>query len=255
MDNKERTNVFIALISYIAILFLVSSFIIIGIAIVYGVVKEVSVMQIIESFVVTDFTQITPEIARASAITQAYGNLITYVISTILVVIFLRRYLFEDAKTIKENPKKLLLFSFVAGIIFLVLSLIIDILISYLAPSSQNQQNIEMIMNNGGAIPMAIAVVFFAPLVEELIYRKCIFKIFENSGKTACYVASIIFFVLPHMLSTQTGDPLTWILQCIPYASCGFMLCYIYDKSNKNIYAPIIAHLMNNLLAAILIFI
>jgi membrane protease YdiL (CAAX protease family) len=236
-------------------LFILASFIIIGIAIVYSALNELNLFDIYNSFMATDFTSFTPEILKASAITQGYGNLISYIISCVLVVVFLRKFLVEDAIKIKENPMKFVIYSLAAGLIFIIISLGIDIAFSYLVESSQNQNNIEMIMSYGGALPMVLAVVIFAPIVEELIYRKSIFKLFENSSITACYVASIIFFTLPHMLSTDMSNIFTWFLQCIPYAACGFMLCFIYHKSNHNIYAAIIAHMMNNLLAAILMFI
>ena len=255
MEYNDKKNIYFALMSYLGVLFILASFITIGIAIVYSAVNELNLYDIYNSFITTDFTSLTPEILKASAITQAYGNLVSYVISCVLVVIFLRKYLVEDALKIKENPLKFIGLSLLAGLLFIVISFVIDFAFSYLVDSSQNQQNIEMIMSYGGAVPMVLAVVLFAPVVEELIYRKAIFKLFENNSITACYVASIIFFTLPHMLSSDMSNMLTWFLQCIPYAACGFMLCYIYHKSNHNIYAVIIAHMMNNLLAAVLMFI
>lgn len=254
MELKEKRNVYFALISYLAIIFLIASFITIGVAVVYSIINQVDLYKIYESFLLTDFTSLTPEIAKASAITQAYGNLISYIIVTVLVIIFLRNYICEDAKVIKEN-KKLIGYSIIAGIIFIILSLIVELIVALLAPISQNQNSIELIMNNGGKIPMLIAVVFLAPVVEELVYRKCIFKIFGSSGKTACYVASILLFTLPHVITSDMSNLIIWLIQCVPYAFCGFMLSYIYDKSNENIYSVIIVHMMNNLFAAIMIVI
>jgi membrane protease YdiL (CAAX protease family) len=255
MDFKDRNNIFYAVISYLGILFLLASFITIGIGIIICAKNHLNFFELYESFVVTDFTEISPQIQKASAITQAYGNLISYVLSFVLVVLFLRKYLVEDFSKIKENPTKFIAYSVSAGIIFIFLSLVIDIAFSYIVDPSQNQNNIEMIMENGGAIPMILAVVFFAPIVEELIYRKAIFKLNENGSKVKSYVISIVFFTLPHMLSTDISNIFTWFLQCIPYAACGFMLCYIYEKSNYNIYAVIVVHMMNNILAAALMFI
>ena len=255
MDIKEKNNILYAVVSYLAVLFILSSFIIIGIGAVFCIKNHLDFLELYMSFTVTDFTQLSPEIIKASAITQAYGNLVAYALSFALVVIFLRKYLFEDFNKIKESPFKFIALSLGFGLAFIIISFGIDILFSLIVEPSQNQNNIEMIMANGGTIPMIISVVLLAPIVEELIFRKAIFKFNENGSIVKSYVISIIAFTLPHMLSTDVSNFFVWLIQCIPYASCGFMLCYIYEKSNHNIYAAIIAHMMNNLLAAILMFI
>lgn len=254
MDYKEKNNLLYAILSYLCILFILSSFIIIGIGLVISIKEQLDFFELFSSFAATDFTQLSPDILKASAITQSYSNLIAYVLSTVLVVIFLRKYLVEDFIKIKQSPVRFTVFSLVAGILFILISYGIDILFSQFVESSQNQNNIEMIMANGGAIPMVISVVLLAPVVEELIFRKAIFKFNEKGSIVTSYVISIVAFTLPHMLSSDMSNTFKWLLQCIPYASCGFMLCFIYDKSNKNIYAAIVAHMMNNLLAAILMF-
>ena len=253
MDIKEKNNIMYAIIIYLGILFFIASFIMIGISLIICFKDNLNFVELYTSFAATDFSEFPPQIIKANAITQAYSNLIAYLISTVLVVVFLRKYLVEDFNKIKDSKFKFILYSIGAGILFIVISYGIDFALSYFVDSSQNQQNIEMIMSNGGKIPMVISVVLLAPVVEELIYRKAIFKLTENGNIKKSYIISIVAFTLPHMISTS-GNILTWLLQCIPYAACGFMLCYIYEKSNKNTYAVIIAHMMNNLLAAILMF-
>ena len=226
MINKNKTSIYLGILSYLCVMYIFASFIIIGLALGYALIYELDFMQILNTLIVLDFTELTPEILKASAVIQGYGNLIAYLLVTVLVVIFLRKYLVSDFNKVKENPKKFLSYSFVAGILFILISLVIDIIVSRFVSSSQNQATIEMIFANGGALPMVISVVLLAPVVEELIFRKAIFELLENSGKRVAYAASILLFTLPHMLSTQSSI-LTWFIQCIPYAACGFMLCYI----------------------------
>ena len=114
---------------------------------------------------------------------------------------------------------------------------------------SDNQDTIVNYIKYGNALISFFAVVICAPLVEELIYRYSIFSLFNN--RIISYIVSILFFMLPHMLST-TSDILTWFLLAIPYLISGFMLAYIYDSS-KNIYASVIAHMLNNLMSFIVI--
>ena len=254
MDMKERNGINYAIISYVLILFLVASFITIGIGFIICFINELPFDELYKSMVTVDFTEFEPQILKASALTQGYGNLVAYLLSFVLVVIFMRKQLIDDFKNLKENPSYYIIYSIAFGIAFVVLSLVIDIVISQFVDASTNQATIENIIYNGGAIPMIISVVFLAPIVEELIYRKAIFKLNENKNIAFSYFLSIVLFTLPHMISSDVSNILNWFLQCIPYASCGFMLCYIYDKSNRNIYTVIIAHMMNNLLACLFMF-
>jgi membrane protease YdiL (CAAX protease family) len=56
------------------------------------------------------------------------------------------------------------------------------------------------------------------------------------------------------MLTTSTSFG-TWVLISIPYLIDGALLAAIYHLSKKNVYASIAAHMLNNLVAVILVFI
>ena len=71
-----------------------------------------------------------------------------------------------------------------------------------------------------------------------------VFPISLNSGDLS---KRILYTVV-----ATTSDILTWFLLAIPYLISGFMLAYIYDSS-KNIYASVIAHMLNNLMSFIVI--
>ena len=110
------------------------------------------------------------------------------------------------------------------------------------------------LLKSDGRIPMIISTVIFAPVVEEMIYRKAIFSISKDYSLPLAYTMSIVLFALPHMLSTSSSVG-TWFLQLIPYALCGGLLCMIYHLSGYNVYASIAAHMLNNILAVLFVFI
>ena len=137
----------------------------------------------------------------------------------------------------------------------MLITLVVEAIIANFVEDSANQAVIEAILNNGGAIPMVLATVILAPVVEELIYRKAIFY-YGNKYSVACsYIVSILLFTLPHMLSSDMSNMAMWLLQCVPYALSGGLLCIIYHKSNYNIYTVILVHMTNNLIACVLAFI
>lgn len=183
---------------------------------------------------------------------NALGNMLVYLFMFIAVVIINRKYLFAELKKIKEHPVSLLIiilggFAFLYGITFAI-NYLYDM---YNIGVSTNQNAIVSYILDGNAFITFLATIIFAPLVEELVYRAAIFRAINN--RVVSYVVSILFFALPHMLSTST-TPLEWFLLLIPYVFSGFMLALVYDSS-KNIYASWAVHLLNNLLAFILVLV
>ena len=110
-------------------------------------------------------------------------------------------------------------------------------------------------MKGPGLVPMIISTIFLAPVIEELIFRKVIFHYTKKYSIVASYLISIILFTLPHMISSSISNFGVWALQCVPYMVCGGLLCLIYHKSGFNIYSSICAHMLNNALAVVLVFI
>lgn len=250
-----KPNKLAAIAIYVIILFVVSGFITMGIGAVIGYINDLDINKLMLSYTATDFIGYEPEYIKANAISQGWGNFIGYFLSFVAVVFFMRDDLINDFNVFKEKKKYYLLYSLIALIAFMLITLVVEAIIANFVEDSANQAVIEAILNNGGAIPMVLATVILAPVVEELIYRKAIFY-YGNKYSVACsYIVSILLFTLPHMLSTDMSNMAMWLLQCVPYALSGGLLCLIYHKSNYNIYTVILVHMTNNLIACVLAFI
>lgn len=182
----------------------------------------------------------------------ALANFIVYLLMFISLVGINFKELKEHFFKIKTTWKSFIIYALFGFIILYGVSFIIDYLYDlYNIGISENQNTIENYINYGNATLTFLAVVLLAPLVEEIIYRYSIFSLIQN--KVLAYIISTLFFALPHMLSTS-GPALEWMLLAIPYLFSGLMLDLIFDSS-KNIYASTMAHLLNNLVAFILIVI
>jgi membrane protease YdiL (CAAX protease family) len=83
-----------------------------------------------------------------------------------------------------------------------------------------------------------LAIVFIAPVLEELIFRFSLRKLFFDS-KWLYVICSGLIFGLLHVIST--GD----YVRLIPYCLPGWIFAYAYVKE-KNIIVPIILHAINN---------
>jgi membrane protease YdiL (CAAX protease family) len=88
---------------------------------------------------------------------------------------------------------------------------------------------------------MAFDVVIYAPLMEELIFRKSIRNITNN--KWGYVLLSGLIFGGLHVISS-ISSPLD-LLYIIPYGSLGIAFAYSYYKSN-NIFSTITMHAMHN---------
>jgi len=81
----------------------------------------------------------------------------------------------------------------------------------------------------------------FTPIVEEVVFRKVLFGYFEPKlGPIISILLSGSIFGVMHVIGA--GD----FIQVIPYVLMGFAFGYIYYRSEKNIWVPIIVHFINN---------
>ena len=86
-----------------------------------------------------------------------------------------------------------------------------------------------------------VLAVFIGPIVEELIFRFSLRKIFKNNY---IYIAlSGLIFGAAHILGAP--DLKSEIMFLIPYSIPGFLFAYTYVKSD-NIFVPIGIHFLHN---------
>lgn len=250
-----KESPFMAILSYLVVFIIGASFITMLIASFVANSNGVDYNGLITAITSENYMELAEDMKRYSAITQGLANCIAYFVTMILTILFLRKDLYEDFLKLKEKKLYYLVYSLLAIVIFLGITVGLEQIIRNFAPSSENQTVIEFIMQNGGMVPMIIATVIFAPILEELIYRKSIFSILKNYSIPAAYILSIVAFTLPHVITSDYSDMSQWILITIPYFVSALLLAIIYHKSNYNIYVTIAVHIINNLIAVILIFV
>lgn len=93
-------------------------------------------------------------------------------------------------------------------------------------------------------IYMIFQLIIYAPLTEELIFRKSIRNICQNKY-IYIFLSGLIFGGL-HAISSIT-TPLD-LIYLIPYCSLGFIFAFLYSKTD-NIFSTITAHAFHNGLA------
>ena len=101
----------------------------------------------------------------------------------------------------------------------------------------------EMIAGGNGLVLVSfiLAVCVIAPIIEEVIFRGILWRLIEKLISTnVAWIATSFMFAAAH------GD----ILHIIAVFPLGILFGYLRKKTN-NIWAPIVAHAANNLLASL----
>lgn len=91
---------------------------------------------------------------------------------------------------------------------------------------------------------MAAAIIFLAPLAEELMFRGGVFGAVRTKSRRAAYIVSALLFAAFHVWSYALEDPMSliYVLQYIP---AGLALAWCYDKTGS-IWGSIFLHMLNN---------
>jgi len=150
---------------------------------------------------------------------------------------------FFNKKNLKNNLKTSLTYWLIGLILMITFNLIINTITNGIAANEEEVR--EMI--NKLPLYMAFQVMIYAPLSEEIIFRKSIDKIFKN--KYFFFIASGLIFGGLHVISSITS--IKDLLYILPYASLGTIFAILYKKTN-NIFSTITIHSIHNTLALIL---
>lgn len=198
-----------------------------------------------------------PELKKLCAYSSSLSNGIIYFMITLFLLIFMAKIYKNDAIKFKENWKKNIAVIIIGGILFFAVSYTAGLFIEKLTDNtSANQASIESSFNyRWCAIVMSIVTILGGPIVEEMVFRKSIFNLTSKYHKAVAIIISALLFSLPHMVSTKGVSVGDWFLLLIPYLISGVGLGLIYEYSGENIYVSMSIHLINNLVAVILIFV
>lgn len=150
---------------------------------------------------------------------------------------------FFNKKNCFKNIKTSLFYWSLGLAIMITFNLIISSITSSLAANETAVR--EMI--DKVPIYMAFQVMIYAPISEEIIFRKSIDRIFKN--KYLYVLVSGLIFGGLHVIYSITS-PID-LLYLLPYCSLGFTFALLYKDTN-NIFSTITAHSIHNTLAFLL---
>lgn len=185
---------------------------------------------------------------------NAVLNFIIYVMLAASLIPITKKSLVEEFKQHfpRENITKDLGYGYLTMILVAFFANIIVTIISngfkYLPEQALNQQAIESSFKSQYGILILAVTVVFAPVIEELIFRKSLFSLIKNP-KIAIIVSSLLFGLIHVVAETSV---LGFVTNWITYSASGLALGYIYIKNNHNVWSSIMVHALYNFVAVLI---
>lgn len=169
----------------------------------------------------------------------------------IFIVFIYKKEIISDLRDFKENGLKYIgkyIPIYVLGLIAMSISNII----LYEVTNVEISNNEQLVREYIKLLPiyMTFSCVIYAPIVEEITFRKTFRNIIDN--KYFFILVSGVMFGLIHITGDTIG--LNDYLLSIPYILMGISLAYIYYKSN-NIFTTVTIHMMHNFILLMIQFI
>lgn len=182
---------------------------------------------------------------EANNILQEVTYVFIDVIVLLIFIIIFRKIIFPNLKDFKKNWKKYINSSYKYYLYGLLVMAISNLIISHFIGLPSNESgNREMLFEL--PISSVLAIVFFAPIIEELMTRVILKDKFSN---IIYYLLSGLIFASLHLIAATNVNELFYI---IPYGALGYSFAVIYQKTN-NVFTNIFFHSLHNLIAVLII--
>ncbi len=201
-------------------------------------------------FAVKYMTPITDELDTTIKI---FAQVIAEIPIAILLV-YLSRNIFKiDFTKFKENKLKSVLIVIGGFVAIFFANIIVNLVYTKLGynTTSANEEAISQMLANKYFPVILIGIVFFAPLIEEFIFRKFLIGVIVerlNWKPIFAILISSSLFSFIHLLS-DTGIEWEFFFMYFPMA---LVLTLSYHLTDNNILVPITIHFINNLMASVM---
>ncbi len=180
-------------------------------------------------------------------------NTLTLTIYIILLILVYLPELKEEFKTFKKEIHNSLDNGFKYWLLGLFIMTVSNVIINFIVfkgkIAANEEINRQAILNNPIWYTI-LSVGVFAPVMEEIIFRKSTDKIFKNS--LYYYIINALLFGFAHTMADLSN--LLNLLYIIPYGALGFVFA-VMDKKTNTTFTSIMMHSLHNLITLFLILI
>lgn len=188
------------------------------------------------------------DIKTCSDVTYNILRIIPNVVQSIILILMYRKCLKKDFKDFRSNFGSYSDIAIKYWILGFIAMMVSNTIIGTFSPVkiATNEESVREIIKTIPEISF-FSLCLFAPIAEELIFRKAFKDCFKN--KYLFILLSGIVFGLLHVIGSFNS--LYNLLYIVPYSSLGIAFAYIYYKTN-NICSSIFVHCLHNTILVIL---
>lgn len=158
-----------------------------------------------------------------------------------IIIFFKKNFGMKDLGFGKIYPKNILKFAFLGYVYYIAIMIIISLVSAYTkveVPGFEAQESHISLMGDGsfGAVVTVVIITFFAPVLEEVIFRGFIFKTMIKAWpEWVAFAVSGLVFATIHMEFQSI----------LPLFILGMILNWMFFRT-KSIYPGIFFHVVNN---------
>ena len=188
--------------------------------------------------------QLMSYLMAEEVLSESAANFLMYAVMALYTLIYAWGFLRRDFDPLADRPLAVICDIIGGYLIMMACNTLTAVALTF-AESTENPNNeavISLVSDSGGV--MSATVIFFAPLVEEVLFRGGIFGFLRKYNRAAAYIVTVAAFSFYHLWAyvLQDTSNLIYLAQYIP---AGIILCRIYERSNT-IWAPIGMHMLVN---------
>ncbi len=177
-----------------------------------------------------------------------WANVLLYAIGFLYLTAVAFRFLRRDFDPLTERPLFVLRQVCGSYLAMLACNMLAGLLIVRLTGEVENANNdaLQELVDTAYG-PMKAALVYLAPLTEELLFRAGIFGTLRRKNRVLAYVMSMLAFSVYHVWRYAVGDPGYWVF-LLQYLPAGWLLARCYERTNS-IWGSIFFHMLTNFMA------
>ena len=177
-------------------------------------------------------------------VSLAEANLLIYAVGVIYMLCFLTGFLRREFDAFCDRPAHCIREIAISFALIIACNLVVNGLLLFIGFGNNPNNSAVLDMVEDPADNMTAAVLFMAPIIEEVMFRGGIFAAFYKKSRVIAYVMTVGFFSLYHVWGYAIIDPLNWVymLQYVPIA---YIICRCYERTNS-VWATILLHAINN---------
>lgn len=189
------------------------------------------------------------DVNNISASENLYLTIFSDIIIVIIIYFLYRKEIKEQFINFKKNFYDHIDIAFKYWLIGLIVMVVSNLLIMALTPNAvaNNEQQVQEMIKGSAPWASLICVGLFAPIIEELTFRKAFYDAFKKKW-LFIIMSSFVFGGLHVFLSIEN----IWdLLYLIPYSSLGVAFAFTMSKT-KNVFPSILVHVFHNTVLTVL---